>query len=77
MPAADSYAARHPVRCAQNGCQAAHPGSKWDVIAADAAGWFHGQDGSAWCPGHSPEWVRAWRARRQAPAATPQPESEE
>jgi hypothetical protein len=64
------YAADHPVYCARRedlGCQASHPGSRWDSMKADKAGWFHSRaEECAWCPEHVPDWVPAWRARQAA-----------
>ena len=61
-----SYASDHPVRCAEkkNGCPASHPGSRFDNSKADKAGWFHGKDGTAYCPDHLPDWVGPWRERQ-------------
>ena len=61
-----SYAAEHPVCCAREGCPSSHPGSRWDTVKADRAGWFHQQDGTAWCPDDVPAWVGPWRERRAA-----------
>lgn len=64
-----SYAAGHPVYCARRedlGCKASHPGSRWDAVKADGAGWFHGKaEEQAYCPEHVPGWVPAWRARQR------------
>jgi hypothetical protein len=64
-----SYASDHPVYCARKGdlgCTATHPGSRFDAIKADEAGWFHSKAEGAFCPGHVPGWVPAWRERQAA-----------
>ena len=65
-----SYASEHPVFCARRedlGCTASHPGSRWDTMKADRAGWFHSKaEECAYCPGHVPDWVPAWRAKQEA-----------
>lgn len=58
-----SHAQDHPVTCSHPGCNAAHPGSKWDNIQAGRDGWFHQRDGNAYCPKHVPKWVNRRRAR--------------
>jgi hypothetical protein len=65
-----SWAAEHPVYCARRedaGCQASHPRSRFDAIKATEQGWFHSHaEGLAYCPGHVPEWVPAWREKQAA-----------
>jgi hypothetical protein len=62
-----SYASEHPVVCAREGCTAFHPGSRFDAMKADRAGWFHSKaEGTAYCPAHIPDWVPAWRERQAA-----------
>lgn len=63
-----SHAQEHPVRCARqpDGCTASIPGSKSHQIRAAEQGWFFQQNGDAWCPEHTPEWVAEWRARTPA-----------
>jgi hypothetical protein len=62
-----SHAADNPVRCAREGCEAAHPGGKWGTMKADREGWFHSyQEEKAYCPDHVPEWVAGWRAKKAA-----------
>ena len=56
-----SHASEHPVKCEK--CSATHPGSKFDNIRADAAGWYHKKNSTAYCPEHIPEYVK--RIRRQ------------
>jgi hypothetical protein len=62
-----SRASENPVHCADLSCTASHPGSRFDAIKADAAGWFHSKaEELAWCPEHVPGWVPVWRAKRAA-----------
>ena len=64
-----SHASENPVYCARRadlGCTASHPGSRWDAMAADREGWFHSKAEGAFCPGHVPDWVPAWRAKQEA-----------
>jgi hypothetical protein len=65
-----SHASEHPVFCARRAdlnCTASHPGSRWDAMKADKAGWFHSRaEECAWCPKHVPDWVPAWRAKQAA-----------
>jgi hypothetical protein len=36
-------------------------------MKADGEGWFHSKaEEQAYCPAHVPEWVPAWRAKREA-----------
>lgn len=51
--------------CAWPGCEAQYKDHRWGSIKAHAAGWFIQKDGTAWCPDHVPDWVEAWRARKQ------------
>lgn len=57
-----SYGRAHPIVCSR--CDASIPGGKWSIIKAGEWGWFFQRDGTAYCPDHVPEWVSAWRARR-------------
>lgn len=65
-----SRASESPVYCARRGdlgCQASHPGSRFDAIRAGEQGWFHSKaEAVAFCPAHVPEWVPAWRAKQEA-----------
>jgi hypothetical protein len=54
------------MKCAQPACPETVRDSKWDMIRAQAGGWFFTRDGAqSWCPAHTPEWVTAWRAARE------------
>lgn len=35
----------------------------WAKVKAE--GWFFTKDGRAFCPDHIPEWVAAWRKKKQ------------
>lgn len=59
-----SYASNHPVECTDPTCAAKHPGGKWGNILAHQEGWYHGKDGKAYCPMHTPKWVTKWRLER-------------
>jgi hypothetical protein len=64
-----SRTSEHPVTCLEEGCPASFPGSKFDAIRAQEAGWFFPREHEGlrgWCPAHVPSWVPAWRARKAA-----------
>lgn len=50
--------------CADPGCEAEIKDHAWGRIKAD--GWFQQRNGDVWCPDHIPDWVEAWRRRRDA-----------
>lgn len=39
-------------------------GSRWDDQRAQNLGWFMQRNGDVWCPNHVPDWVSAWRAKK-------------
>lgn len=64
-----SYASEHSHKCLQPECPEEVPASRWDMIRAQAAGWFFPRDdpgGRGWCPAHKPAWVDEWRKRQNA-----------
>jgi hypothetical protein len=65
-----SYASEHPVTCSRRediGCEASIRGSKHYRMKAQHEGWFSSfRENLAYCPEHVPDWVPAWRDRRQA-----------
>lgn len=63
-----SFASEHPTGCRQPRCTKTVPASRHDKIRAQQEGWFFPRDDNpdGWCPEHKPEWVDAWRARRDA-----------
>lgn len=68
---APSSAPGGPVStCAGDDCSATIKNHAWGRIKAE--GWFQQKDGTVWCPTHVPEWVEAWRKRRDA-GDPPQP----
>jgi hypothetical protein len=51
--------------CADPLCPNEFKAHYWGSVKAHGAGWFIQKDGTAWCPDHTPEWVAAWRARKE------------
>jgi hypothetical protein len=52
--------------CARPGCDAWFPNHYWGKVKAHSAGWFgSAQTQTYWCPDHNPEWVAAWRAKKE------------
>lgn len=60
-----SHAQENRTPCKQDGCDESVPSSKHDRIQAQEAGWFFQVNGDAWCPAHTPAWVKSWRAARK------------
>lgn len=38
---------------------------RWAPERAAASGWFCQRNGAVWCPDHTPEWVAAWRKKKE------------
>ena len=73
MAGATNRATTNQVHCHHPGCTAAHANHYWGSVKA--AGWFHGRDGTAWCPEHLPAWVGPWRQRQARKRARTHKES--
>jgi hypothetical protein len=57
--------------CSSPSCAASHKTSRWDAIRADREGWFHQNNGSAWCLDHNPPWLAEWRAKKRGEVGPP------
>lgn len=58
-----------PTLCSEPGCERSFIPHKWGAIAAHRIGWFTKKDGTAWCPHHTPEWVKTWRRQTKKKAS--------
>lgn len=50
--------------CSHPGCTQAVLNHRWAHLRAQTDGWFFQRNNTAWCPDHVPDWVPAWRAKR-------------
>lgn len=53
-----------PKKCSKEECSKTFTPHLWGTREAQRAGWFLQRNGDAWCPEHNPDWVAAWRAKR-------------
>ena len=54
-----------PWVCHAYGCRNVHAKNKWATHQAQTKGWFFQKDGKAYCPEHTPDWVKSWREKHQ------------
>lgn len=52
------------AKCADEECTKEIKDHKWAKIRAQDDGWFLKKGGEVYCPAHIPEWVDAWRDRK-------------
>lgn len=53
------------VVCSGGGCEKFFVPSRWGNQAAQNKGWFLQRNGQVWCPDHVPDWVPAWRLKKE------------